>query len=225
MLETYAVNQDLIMWTSTKLSCQPSYDAEKKQWSVTVDRDGTEMVLRPTHIVLATGTLGGPRMPTLPGRELFKGTAIHATQYCDPKIYTGKTVLVVGAGNTSIDICQDLVIAKAKSVTMIQRSCTCVVSRENVNSHLAEVWQQGRPVEVSDFKFASVPLGFQKKLMISMQAESWAEEEVLHAKVRKGGVKVSIGPEGQGQFLLVFERAGGKCTPCIAPLSILTSIM
>lgn len=69
----------------------------------------------------------------------------------------------------------------------------------------------GNPVEVGDFKFASSPLGLQKKVMQGMQALLWDEEKELHEKLRKGGIKLNMGPEGQGQFLLVFERAGGKC--------------
>ena len=37
-----------------------------------------------------------------------------------------------------------------------------------------------------------------------------AADEVLHTKLRKGGLALNIGPDGEGQFLLVFERGGGK---------------
>lgn len=215
MLETYAVNQELVVWTSSLIKGRPVFDADLRQWTVTIDRNGAEVVVRPAHIVLATGTWGGAKLPALPGREAFRGISLHASQYSDPRVYKGMEVVVIGAGNSSIDICQDLVGAGAKSVTMVQRSSTCVVSRANVARHLGEAWTHDTPTEVADFKFGSIPLAFQKKMMMSQQAESWAEEEELHAKLRKGGLNVNIGPEGQGQFLLVFERGGGTQTHLI----------
>lgn len=150
-------------------------------------------------------------MPSLPGRDIFKGVAIHSTRYHDPKDLVGKDVVVVGAGNTAIDICQETALARARSVTMVQRSSTCVVSREKVNQSVMRVWVPGVPIEVGDLKQAFVPVGYIKKVMVSRpEAEAWAEEEELHAKLRKGGVALNLGPEGAGQQVLAFERGGGK---------------
>ncbi len=209
MLESYAVNQDLVVWTSSSIVGRPTYSQERKVWTLIVDHAGEQVEMHPVHVVLATGTPGDPYTPTLENRDRFTGTAIHATQYMNPKTFLGKDVIVVGAGNSSIDICQDLATNGAKSVTMVQRSSTCVVSREHVAQGLSSIWQQGVPVEVGDFKFASTPFGFSKKMMINRVQESWAEETELHDKLRMGGLKINMGPEGQGQFLLVFERGGG----------------
>ncbi|EEB88493.1 hypothetical protein MPER_13640, partial [Moniliophthora perniciosa FA553] len=53
----------------------------------------------PSHIVLATGTLGAPKMPTL-RQDVFKGKVVHACSYQGGREYAGKRVIVVGAGNT-----------------------------------------------------------------------------------------------------------------------------
>lgn len=211
MLETYAISQDLVVWNNSQPVDRPFYDPNTKRWTVTVDHEGTDVVLHPAHIVVATGTLGAPYMPSLPGREAFKGTVMHSVEYRDPKDFVGQHVVIIGAGNSSIDICQDLATTGAASVTMIQRSSTCVVSRSNVGKELSRAWPPGVPVDVSDFKVGSVPLGYMKQAMMSHQDQIWAGEQELHAKLRKGGVKLNIGPEGQGQFLLVFERGGGTC--------------
>lgn len=211
MLENYASSQDLVVWTNSKPATKPVYSLSEKRWTVTVDHDGNTVELHPVHIVLATGMLGGPYIPTIAGRDSFEGIAIHSTQYDDPKVYTGKDVVILGAGNTSIDICQDLATSGARSVTMVQRSSTCVVDRDTVRKELGQVWTPGVPVEVGDFKAASVPLGFIKKITTSHQEESWAVHKELHEKLKKGGLKLNIGPEGEGQFLLVFERGGGYC--------------
>ncbi|KAJ3543109.1 hypothetical protein NM688_g5899 [Phlebia brevispora] len=208
-LEVYAVQQNLVVWTNSTPKGQPVYDAGERKWTITIDHNGTEVVLHPVHIVLATGSWAGAHIPSLPGGETFKGVSLHSTQYNDPREYTGKDVVVVGAGNSAIDICQDLVGSRASSVTMIQRSSTCVVSRENINKAMSEKWRPEIPTEVADFKSGSVPLGFLRKLMISRQEEAWAEEAPLHAKLRKGGVKLNMGPEGEGQLVVAFDRGGG----------------
>ncbi|KAF7791510.1 hypothetical protein EIP86_002526 [Pleurotus ostreatoroseus] len=208
-LETYAMSHDLVVWTSSRIKGRPQYDSNSHKWTVTVDRDGTDALLFPSHIILSTGYWGGPYMPELPGKDEFKGNFLHSSQYKDPLAYHDMDVVVIGAGNSSIDICEDLALNGAKSVTMIQRSSTCVVSRENASKRQSQLWKPDVPTEVADFRFASTPLGYWKKLMMNMQTEQWARETELHTKLTKGGLKLNLGPEGQGQPLLVFERGGG----------------
>lgn len=188
---------------------RPEYDGGRRVWKVTVRRGDKVVQLEPAHIVMASGVLGGPYIPEFANREQFPGTVIHTTQYMDAKPFTGKRVVVIGAGNTAIDVCQDLVNAKAESVTMVQRSATCVVSRSNVGRHMGETWAPGIHVSVGDLKNASTPLGFIKQQMIKRQTEQWAEEKELHAKLSKSGLKLTLGPEGAGQLIMVWERFGG----------------
>ncbi|EMD40804.1 hypothetical protein CERSUDRAFT_149241 [Gelatoporia subvermispora B] len=208
-LEQYARTQDLVVWTNSTIVPKPNYDHAQKRWDVVINRGGTEITMHPAHIVLATGGLGVPRIPELLDQESFKGEAFHASRYAGGHLYTGKHAIVVGAGNTSIDICQDLSIRGAASVTMIQRSSTCVVSKTNVAPKLAASWHDDKSPEVGDFTFTSMPLRLLKKIFQSHQEATWAEEAELHEKLKKAGLKLNIGPEGQGQLLLVFERLGG----------------
>ena len=210
-LEHYASSQELTVWTNSELKTRPAYNTADHRWDVTVVRNGVEVKLRPAHIVLATGSLGRPTVPNFPGAEAFEGRVMHSSKFPGGALFSGQHTVVVGAGNTGIDVCQDLHHHNARSITMVQRSSTCVVTGDNTSKHMEETWTLGNPVEVGDFKFASSPLGLQKKVMQGMQALLWDEEKELHEKLRKGGIKLNMGPEGQGQFLLVFERAGGKC--------------
>lgn len=189
---------------------KPVWDHGSQRWNVTINHDGTHVQLRPVHIVVATGTLGAPYIPSIPDRNIFKGMVMHSSSYISAKTYKDKDVVVVGAGNSSIDVCQDCVVEGAKSVTMIQRSSTCVTDRKNVAEGMNRFWVDGDPTAVGDFKFGSLPLGMLKEHMISHQEETWALDTELHAKLKKGGVSLNIGPEGQGQFILVFERCGGE---------------
>ena len=120
-------------------------------------------------------------------------------------------VLVVGAGNTAIDICQDLATQEPGSVTMVQRSSTCVVSRSHVRQTLEHLWQPGVPTEICDLKVGSIPIGFMKKTLIAQQAQALESENVLHDKLKKAGIALNMGREGAGQPILIYERAGGEC--------------
>ena len=208
-LESFAIHQHLIHWTGTEIVGRPLYDSKTAKWEVLVRRDGKHIVLHPAHIVLATGTLGEPRIPQFANRDTFEGQVIHAVEFMDATTFVGKNVVVIGAGNTSIDICQDLATGGAASVTMVQRSATCVVSRENIRRHLNDTWAPGVPVYAGDFKFASLPLGLLREIMISSQDAQWEEEKELHAKLANSGLKLTLGADGQGQSLMVFERGGG----------------
>lgn len=209
--ESYAVAQDLSVWKKSVIEGRPIYHDDTQRWDVTINRDGQKVDIHPAHIVMATGTLGDPLVPDFKNRDLFKGIIRHSSQYQGGAEYAGKKVLVVGAGNSSIDICQDLCFHKAQ-VTMIQRSSSCVVSAANFARNFAAFWLDGVPVEYGDFKFGTQPLGHLKKLMQRKTDAMWEEEKELHAKLRKGGVALNMGPEGQGLVLRVFERSGGKPT-------------
>ncbi|KAI0774161.1 dimethylaniline monooxygenase (N-oxide-forming) [Fomes fomentarius] len=208
-LELYATIQDLVVWTSAEFKGRPTYDHDSKDWDVTVIREGFEVKLRPAHIILATGTLGEPNVPDVPGMEHFAGEVLHSHEFPGAAPFVGKRVIVVGAGNSSIDVCQDLVLRGAQAVTMIQRSSTCVMSRDYIGRMQRAGFPEGIPLDVADFKFSSFPLGLLRKLMIADQQSAWDAEKELHDKLRKGGVKLNMGPEGQGLPILVTERGTG----------------
>lgn len=55
-------------------------------------------------VICATGTWSNPYIPDIPGRELFAGIQLHSAHYERPDRFTGKTVLVVGGGNSGAQI-------------------------------------------------------------------------------------------------------------------------
>ena len=59
---------DLNVWTSSTVS-HASRDEQTGKWTVTVTKfDGTERILKTDHVVFATGWVGNPRIPDIPGR-------------------------------------------------------------------------------------------------------------------------------------------------------------
>ncbi|UWR13076.1 flavin-containing monooxygenase [Sulfitobacter mediterraneus] len=77
-------------------------------WRVTWrDAQGKEQSDVFAGVMIANGTLSEPNMPTFKGQ--FDGELIHAANYRDPHQFTGKRVLIVGAGNSGCDIAVDAI--------------------------------------------------------------------------------------------------------------------
>ena len=209
-LEHYASIQDVVVWTNTELRTRPIYDAVSGTWNVTLHRAGTPTTLRPTHIVLATGSLGRPRIPSFPNEELFRGQRFHSSAYPGGAALAGRRVVVIGAGQSAADLCSDLSLRGAAEVTMVQRSTSCVMTRDYVNAQVKKAFPEGVPMEVSDLRYTSHPLGLTRQECIANFDSAMAENKELHDKLRKGGVHADLGPEGQGVYPLVYERFGGE---------------
>ncbi|KAJ8694671.1 hypothetical protein PTI98_007327 [Pleurotus ostreatus] len=213
-MEQYAISQDLVVWTNSQALPQPIYEPDTKTWRVKVNRDGRIIELNPTHIVVATGTLGAPHMPTFDGRDGFKGTILHTIDFRGGKLFKDKKVVVVGAGNSAADICQDLVHHGAASVTMVQRSSTCVVTAESVHAVVDAKWPDGVPIDISDFKSESLPFGLLKKLLSSNEQKTRDDHNAMHEGLTKAGLRLNMGIDGAGFFSLLHERLGGMDIGC-----------
>jgi len=59
-------------------------------------------------VISATGTWSNPYIPDIPGRDLFEGEQVHSADYNRPDRFMGKTVLVVGGGNSGAQIHAEL---------------------------------------------------------------------------------------------------------------------
>ncbi|KAL5135637.1 putative indole-3-pyruvate monooxygenase YUCCA10 [Glycine soja] len=60
------------------------------------------------YLVLASGETAEPRVPQIEGLESFNGKVIHSTGYNNGKEFKDKLVLVVGSGNSGMEIALDL---------------------------------------------------------------------------------------------------------------------
>jgi cation diffusion facilitator CzcD-associated flavoprotein CzcO len=101
-----------------------------------VERNGSGWVVRTdagdlgaTAVVMATGIVSAPRMPSIAGRERFRGRVMHSVEYRRPSGFQGRRVLVVGVGNSGGEIGSELANFGA-NVTMAVRTGANVVPRE-----------------------------------------------------------------------------------------------
>jgi cation diffusion facilitator CzcD-associated flavoprotein CzcO len=76
-------------------------------WEVTDEHGGTEEF---DAVVVANGHHWDPRWPepAFPGSDEFRGIQMHAHSYDEPEKFVGKDVVVVGMGNSAMDIATEL---------------------------------------------------------------------------------------------------------------------
>jgi putative flavoprotein involved in K+ transport len=70
-------------------------------------------------LIAASGGFGRPYQPALPGLDTFTGLALHAGTYRHPEPFAGQRVVVVGAGNSAVQIAVEL--ADSAHVTLASR--------------------------------------------------------------------------------------------------------
>jgi cation diffusion facilitator CzcD-associated flavoprotein CzcO/amino acid transporter len=91
---------------------------ESLGWSVTLN-SGTFKYY--SGIIAAPGTAWSPSLPTWPGQERFRGQIWHSTRYKSPSQLAGRRVLVVGAGQSAIEIACDAARAGALTFLSVRR--------------------------------------------------------------------------------------------------------
>lgn len=121
-LEAYADHfgiPEMVRFNTAVTSVEP----EGERYRVTLDSGESRDYAR---VVIANGHLSDPRMPDFPGQ--FDGTAIHSHHYRSADPYIGKRVLVVGIGNSAVDIAVDL-CRRAEHVTLSTRRSAWVMPK------------------------------------------------------------------------------------------------
>ena len=212
-LESYTRIMELNYWTKTtcKAAC---YDDEAGEWSVVVDRDGEEVMLKPKQLVLATGMSGVPNMPELPGADQFKGEIQHSSQHPGPDAYKGKKVVVVGSNNSSHDICAALWEAGA-DVTMVQRSSTHIVKSETLMElalgalYSEDAVANGITTDVADLIFASIPYKVLPAIQKPQCDETRARDADFYKRLEAAGFKLDFGADETGLFMKYLRRGSG----------------
>lgn len=122
-LESYAACfalRDAITFRTEVTTVTP---AAEGQWDVRLSTGETR---RYRHVVVANGHLWDPRMPAFPGT--FEGQALHSHHYRTAMPFEGQDVLVVGIGNSAVDIAVDL-CRNARSVHLSTRRSAWVMPK------------------------------------------------------------------------------------------------
>jgi putative flavoprotein involved in K+ transport len=122
-LEQYAEHHDLDVATGIAVT---RVDRAGAGWELPAT--GGRVLSSPV-VVVATGHNHTPYIPDWTGRNTFSGDLLHAAEYRNAAPYTGRDVLVVGAGNTGAEIAVDLVEGGAARVRLAVRTPPHIMRR------------------------------------------------------------------------------------------------
>jgi dimethylaniline monooxygenase (N-oxide forming) len=106
--ENYAQHFGIIDTITYNTCVQHVEPLAKGGYNVTLDNGETRQY---RAVLVCNGHHWQPRLPVPPFAGSFNGKAIHSSEYDDPYAFHNQNVLVVGIGNSGVDIACDLVNA------------------------------------------------------------------------------------------------------------------
>ncbi|XP_004706910.1 flavin-containing monooxygenase 5-like [Echinops telfairi] len=113
------------------------------QWDVVVEANGKQETLVFDGVLVCSGHHTDPHVPlhSFAGIEKFEGSYFHSREYKSPEDYVGKRIIVVGIGNSGVDIAVELSHV-AEQVFLSTRRGAWISHR---------VWENGYPMDSSVF--------------------------------------------------------------------------
>jgi len=125
------------------------------EWDVSVeDADGGRETNRYRAVLVANGHHWDPRWPepAFPGSDEFEGEQMHAHHYREPDVLPGKRVLVLGIGNSAVDIAVESSRIADKTFLATRRG-----------AYVLPKYINGKPIdEVSNPFVSMLPLSVQR---------------------------------------------------------------
>jgi putative flavoprotein involved in K+ transport len=212
-LESYVKLMELDYWSGTECE-RARWNEQAQQWEVTVRRAGETVVLKPKHLVFATGMSGVPNLPSYPGMDTFAGTQVHSSAFRTGAQWKGKKAVVVGSNNSAHDICADL-WENGADVTMVQRSTTHVARSDTLmDLALGALYSEaavkaGVDVDTADLIFASLPYKALPPLQIPVYAQMKERDAEFYARLEKAGFMLDFGEDDSGLFMKYLRRGSG----------------
>jgi putative flavoprotein involved in K+ transport len=212
-LESYVKVMEVPYWSSTEVK-SATWSEAAGEWTVELEREGQPLTLRPTQLVFATGMSGKPRMPDIPGTDVFRGDVHHSSAHPGPDAYAGKRAVVIGSNNSAFDICGALWEHDA-DVTMVQRSSTHIVKSDSLMEHgLGDLYSEralaaGVTTEKADLIFASLPYRILHTFQIPAYETMAEVDRDFYERLEKAGFWHDWGDDGSGLFMKYLRRGSG----------------
>jgi len=212
-LEAYAKIMELNVWSSTE--CQSAqFDEVRQEWTVSLRREAEEVVLRPRHLVIATGNAGRPRTPKFPGEEVFSGSVLHSSEFRGAEAHGGERVVVIGSNNSAQDICADLA-SNGVDTTMVQRSSTHIIRQQTLvdlmtaPTYSEQAVEAGISTDVADLAKESMPLRLLPEVLRPLTEEVARRDADYYRRLEDIGFMHDFGEDGSGMHLKYLRRASG----------------
>ena len=212
--QDYASRFALNIWLRTTL-LSAKWDAETREWTVTVRRDGETLDVKAKHIVMGVGRSLVGVQPEYANRAAFKGTALHSIDFSSAaKVKQAgeaagkpqRKAIVIGTANTAHDIAEDLLSA-GYAVTMVQRKSTAVVRVGFLSELLDAAYPDDIDAADADRAMFLSPMGVTRQMAIgfvSFKLSQSPNRELLDG-LEKAGFNVQRQVD---LFSHVFETKG-----------------
>jgi len=113
-LRRYAAGLDADIRTNTPVTAVEAHGQDGF-----LVRTGAGETVRTRGVVAATGSFGHPHTPVLPGQDRFTGRVLHVASYRNPHEHAGERIVVVGAGNSAVQVGYEL--AQVATVSLATR--------------------------------------------------------------------------------------------------------
>ncbi|KAJ3578909.1 hypothetical protein NPX13_g1654 [Xylaria arbuscula] len=202
-METYGQTMGLDIKLGTEVT-KAEYDRERQRYHIEAQQKGGEKcVFSAKHVVLATGVFSEePIIPEISSADMFKGVVYHSGQHKSASQVPdlgNKRVVVVGCGSTGHDIAADFVSARAKEVTIFQRSPIFVVTDNAIENILLPIWNmEGVTTEEADVLGNSLPLKLIRTVSIDLTRLMCAHDQATIDGLKKAGMALRTGEDGYG---------------------------
>ncbi|HEX8374780.1 MAG TPA: NAD(P)/FAD-dependent oxidoreductase [Geminicoccaceae bacterium] len=208
-IEFYVEAMEIDFWTLTSFE-GATRDEAAGRWTARLRlADGTERIMRPRHIVMATSVSGTPNIPEIPTLDRFAGQVVHSSGFKDGAAWRGKPVLVFGTGTSAHDIAQDL-HGNGADVTMVQRSPTLIVNVEpSAQLYDGVYYGKGPTLEDRDLINTSFPVPVMKRAHRLLTDKAREYDAPLLQGLERVGFRLDFGEDGTGWPLKYRTRGGG----------------
>ncbi|KAF7106340.1 hypothetical protein CFC21_107080 [Triticum aestivum] len=108
-----------------------TYDNDQQCWSIVAHDMAKSTIVRfsAKFLVVASGENSAENIPMIPGLQSFPGDVVHSSSYKSGKSYSGMNVLVIGSGNSGMEIAYDLA-AHGANTSIVIRSPIHIMTKE-----------------------------------------------------------------------------------------------
>ena len=117
-IRDFADKYDLKRRVSFGVGVEDAQPTAGDQWEIKLTNGKTEIY---EGLINATGVTWHANRPPIKGEESFKGKIMHSVEYRTPAEFDGKRVLIVGAGNSGVDIASDAATHAEQAFLSVRR--------------------------------------------------------------------------------------------------------
>ncbi|WP_182349391.1 flavin-containing monooxygenase [Tomitella gaofuii] len=135
VVDKYGIAQHIAL--RTRVVSARWLDAERRWEVITEDARGRRETHRANAVVTALGMLNSPNIPAVPGLDDFAGTVVHTAEWDESLDLTGKRVVVLGTGCTSVQVVAGIV-DRVQSLDVVVRSPHWIVPEKAVAGHVPD---------------------------------------------------------------------------------------